>query len=493
MFAARRLFSFFGRSLGILGLLCPLLARASQGFDAAGPIYSAYPLTLVPGRGEDFLGPFYSGEIREDDREWGIHPLFSYVTNSAIDSMEWDFAYPVVTYDRYGSQSRWQFIQLFSLAGGKDQADLDAKRVTIFPIYFQQRAQDTNLNYTALVPFYGEIKKHLFSDDIQFTMFPLYARVQKKDVVTDNYLMPFFHLRHGDQLSGWQLWPVVGNETKGTTYRTNSFGTVESEGPHRKFFAAWPFYFDEKTGIGTTNWQSLRAVCPFYMAIRSAGHDTTVYAWPLYTAIDNRDLGYHEYGFAWPLYTWARGPGKTTTRIFPLYSDSHNDSMKSSFFLWPLYKYNRLKAEQLERERTRLLFYWWSDLVEKNLATGQAFRRKDLWPLFTWRHELDGRERLQVLSVIEPLVPYSKSIERNYSPVYALWRSESNPAAGKSSESLLWNLYRREKAAKVEKRSFLFGLFRYERGENGRRWRLFYIPFGKARPPAVGKAAGPAR
>ena len=75
--------------------------------------------------------------------------------------------------------------------------------------------------------------------------------------------------------------------------------------------------------------------------------------------------------------------------------------------------------------------------------------------------------------------PNNKSIERNYSPVYALWRSERNGKTGAASQSLLWNLYRRESTPQSKKFSLLFGLFQYESNTNGRHWRLFYIPMGK--------------
>ena len=63
--------------------------------------------------------------------------------------------------------------------------------------YFQQRSSDPALNYTAVVPFYGHLENRFFRDEISFVMFPLYVRSRKSDVVTDNYLFPFFHLRHG--------------------------------------------------------------------------------------------------------------------------------------------------------------------------------------------------------------------------------------------------------------------------------------------------------
>jgi hypothetical protein len=102
----------------------------------------------------------------------------------------------------------------------------------------------------------------------------------------------------------------------------------------------------------------------------------------------------------------------------------------------------------------------------------------DFWPFFTKRHELDGNSRLQVLSILEPFLPNNKSVERDYSPVYSFWRSEKNGKTGTTSQSLFWNLYRRETEPNRKKISFLFGLFKYQTSAESKRWSLFYIPFG---------------
>ena len=110
-------------------------------------------------------------------------------------------------------------------------------------------------------------------------------------------------------------------------------------------------------------------------------------------------------------------------------------------------------------------------------------RRTDFWPLFTSRHDLNGNQRLQILSVLEPLLPNNKSIERNYSPLWSLWRSEKNAQTGATAQSLLWNLYRRETTPETKKCSLLFGLFQYQSDAEVRRWRLFYFPMGKTKHP----------
>jgi hypothetical protein len=59
-----------------------------------------------------------------------------------------------------------------------------------------------------------------------------------------------------------------------------------------------------------------------------------------------------------------------------------------------------------------------------------------------------------------------------------LWRSEKNAHTQASSQSLLWNLYRRDSSPESKKCSLLFGLFQYQSSPTGTRWRVFYIPFG---------------
>ena len=90
-------------------------------------------------------------------------------------------------------------------------------------------------------------------------------------------------------------------------------------------------------------------------------------------------------------------------------------------------------------------------------------------------------------SIIEPMLPNNKSIERDYSPVWSIWRAESDPKTGAASQSLLWNLYRRDVTPASQKCSLLFGLFHYQSDTTGKRLRLFYIPVArsKAAPPKL--------
>jgi hypothetical protein len=293
-------------------------------------------------------------------------------------------------------------------------------------------------------------------------------------------------LRHGDGLSGWQFWPLVGNEHKDVTTRTNGFIETEIIGGHDKFFVLWPFFFNETTGIGTDNPEKWHAALLLYGQSRSPRRDYTSVLWPFFARIDDREKKYREWEVPWPFVIVARGEGKTITRVFPLFSQAHDDTQESDFYLWPIYRYNHLHAGVLDRQRTRILFYWFGNLTEKNTDTGAVRHRVALLPLFTWQRDFNGHERLQILAPIEPVFPNNRGLERNWSPLWSLWRSESNPKTGAASQSLLWNFYRFDTSPTAKKCSLLLGLFQYQSDSEMKKLRLFYIPVLKWPAPAGG-------
>ena len=409
--------------------------------------------------------------------------MFSCFSDSTADEAEDDFLYPVLTYRRYGTQYRWQLAQVFSLFGGESPPDLQGNRqFTLFPIYFQQRSPNPADNYTALMPFYGHIKNRLFRDEIFVVMFPIYSQTHRRDMVTDNYLYPIFDVHRGDGLRGWEVWPLVGNEHKDVTMRTNGFGEIEIIPGHDNFFALWPIHFSQNTGIGSENPSRYRADLPFYSLLRSPQRDSTSVLWPFFTWVDDRGQKYREWQMPYPVVVISRGPGKTTTRFWPLFSRSHNESLETDYYLWPLYRYDGIHADPLDYGRTRILLYCFVNKKEKNLETGALLHRVDLWPLFTYQQDFNGDQRLQILAPIEPWLPGNVGVERSWSPLWSVWRAETSPKRGTTSRSLLWNLYRCDKAPASRRYSFMFGLFQYQSNPEGEAVRLFYIPIVKTKP-----------
>ncbi|HVV70873.1 MAG TPA: hypothetical protein VHI52_05120 [Verrucomicrobiae bacterium] len=247
---------------------------------SAGPLFDEFKLTLSPGWRTEVLGPLYYDQHGESESTWAFPPLLSDTQDPSIELREFDFLYPVMTYDRYGGQYRWQFFQLLSRSGGPGPEADQKRRFTIFPLYFQQRSSNPEDNYTAVAPFYGHLKHRLFRDEIFFVMFPIYSHTRKRDVVSDNYVYPFVSTSRGPGLKGWQAWPIVGHEEKSVTTRTNGFQDVLTVPGHNSWFVLWPIFFNDHSGLGTTNagWQ--QAVLPLYSLQRSPQRDATTVIWP---------------------------------------------------------------------------------------------------------------------------------------------------------------------------------------------------------------------
>ena len=443
---------------------------------AAGFLVDHSKLTLAEGERTEAAGPFYYSQQTDSGNVWALPPFFSRVRNPAVEFETDDYLYPLWTSVRYGHERRWQFLQLISTSSGLDPDDDQVKRLTLFPIYFQQRAADTNLNYTAVVPFYGRLKHRLFRDEINFLLFPGYVETRKRDVVIDNYFYPFVDIRHGDGLAGWQVWPLAGREHKDVTTQTNGFGDVNVVAGHDHSFYGWPLWIRQTNGLGTDHLETFRASIPFFASSRAPQRDSTSVIWPLFAWIDDRDKKYHEWQGPWPFVIFTRGEGKHTSRVWPLFSQSHNDTKENDSYLWPVYLFTRTHSDPLDKRRARVLFYLYSRLAVKNTETGRERLRLDMWPFFTWHHEFNGNERLQVLAPLEPAVPDNASVERNWSPLWSLWRAEKNAATGASSQSLLWNLYRRATTPAQTNVSCLFGLYQAQAQGAGKTVRLFYLP-----------------
>ena len=460
--------------IGLLSAL-PLRAETAEGPDV-GFAYDDFDLTLEPGHRTEIAGPFYYREQKQDTLKiWAIPPLLSYTTDPATEMVEFNIVYPVFSYIRYGKQYRWQLGQLLNFSGGPTQTETVRDRHTLFPFYFRQKSTDSNNVYTAVGPFYGHLQNRLFRDEISYVMFPIYGKTRKRDVVTRNYFYPVVHVREGEGLKGWQVWPICGGETKGITTRTNGFGDVEMIPGYHRSFAVWPFFAEQETGLGSANPQWQQLSLPLYNLFRSPMRDSTTVLWPFFTWIDDREKGYKEWQAPWPFITFARGE-KTINRFWPIYSHAYNTNLQVDSVLWPIYRYSRIRATAVDRQRTRILFYLYSDTLEKDLAKNRVRHRVDFWPFFTSRKEYNGNTRLQVLAPLEPLLPANHNIDIEYSHAWSLWRSEKNPRTGNASQSLLWNLYRREVTPKSRKVSCFFGLYQSRTSEEGTHTRLFYIP-----------------
>ena len=100
------------------------------------------------------------------------------------------------------------------------------------------------------------------------------------------------------------------------------------------------------------------------------------------------------------------------------------------------------------------------------------------------QRDYNGGTRLQLIAPLETFLPNNPSVGRDYSPLWSVWRAEWNPRTGAGSQSLLWNLFRRDTTPESKKCSLLLGLFQYQSGPRGKRLSLFFVPVIQTRPAA---------
>ncbi len=447
-------------------VLLPILALvASAGQEA--------PAQEDPPRWESRAGPFHLvEESGGESRRSSFFPFYSRAEDPAIGQIERDVLYPLISYDRYGEQWRMHFLQILSLSGGGSQSH-DWRRFTLFPFYFRQRSSDPEQDYRALFPFRGTLRNRLMHDRVDFTAFPLHVRTWKRDVVTDHWMMPFFHLRRGEQLSGWQLWPLAGWEEKGVTTRTNVLDEPVVSGGHRRFSLAWPLYFRDRSGIGTGEEKLQHALLPLFSYEASPSRRSLTAPWPLgLTLTRDEEKGYREWGLPWPLVVFARGEGKRTDRLWPLYGQSRNASQRRSFYLWPLWRTYRLETDHVVERRGRAaLFLYRSHRISPKQG-GPAERGGSLWPLYSRRSRSDGRTEIRVPALMDNFFPANETVERHYTAPTTLWSYRRSASGEETEASLLWDLYGRRKGKEETEIRVLFGLVRWRKDHQERSLRV---------------------
>src|SRR5258707_2379825 len=91
-----------------VAILISFLSSTCDGGEkvGAGPLFHQFKLTLDSGDRTEALGPLFSIERHDDQRQITWPPFMAYRLDKGTDSAEFDFLYPLFTYDRFGSPYR---------------------------------------------------------------------------------------------------------------------------------------------------------------------------------------------------------------------------------------------------------------------------------------------------------------------------------------------------------------------------------------------------
>jgi hypothetical protein len=460
-------------------------APASAGSLNVWPLYDERDDPVDRRHVRSGLGPLLESS-RSPDSTVGtaaFRPLFHWRKDVQPDRLEWEILYPLMSYSRVEEDAKLQFLQVLNFRlEGSDPAARE-ERSDLWPFYFSGTTE-TGETYRALLPFGGRAFNRLGQDELEFVLFPLYARFVKLGAETRYFPWPFVSVTRGENRSGFRIVPLYGHE--------------EKAGAFEKRFVLWPLFLHQRTGLDGDDPQETLSVLPFYVSQRSKTRDSTTYLWPLFTYTDDRERKFEQWEIAWPLIVIARGEGRTGTRFLPFYLEEHR-LVRDQFFLremqrstvavlFPLYVRSQEAFPGSLTVRDRVLWWLYSD-TRQDGQEGST-RRVDAWPFFRYTRDREGAVEFQTLALLEAFMPGNEKFERNYSPLWALYTHRRNPQ-GESVRSFLWNLVRHEETREgraveilgpvlayreregAARLSVLAGLFEYEVAHGTRSVRLF--------------------
>lgn len=463
-----------------------LLVFASMA-RAEATVFTLWPLIDVrhsPADGYtsvNLLGPFGKFEQTRRETRFGLRPLFFHQHGRNDDAATDEVLYPVATGLKNGDAQNLQVLHWLTWDTSPRPGGGGAHReFMLFPFLFYGDS-GTGRGSTAFFPIAGHIEGMFGRDRIDFFLFPLYSATRRGETETTNVLWPVFSRIRGPGESGWAFWPLAG--------------WADREGVYHKRFYLWPFWTANDLALDTADPVRVRSVFPFWSSERSVARTQESILWPFFNHTEDARENYEEWDFPWPLLRMTRGENRHGWRALPLYADETIRSNRKRWWLWPCYKIEEHKTEQWSFRRDRILFFLYSDQVEKEPGVElPRLRRVAFWPLFTYEAR-DGVSSFATLALLEPFFPTNDRIARNWAPLWHLYQARWD-SAGNGVSSLLWNLYWKERRSdalawelfpllsyrhrdrEMLDLSVLKGFLRYHADVDGARLRLLFLPWG---------------
>jgi hypothetical protein len=469
----------------LLGLLMTSAVDAAEESSAQNSIVTFWPLfDYRESPADDYsnlsiLGPLIKIQHWKQTEDVAFRPLFYRSATNDNAAAETTYLYPVGQSDISRDVTRIQVLQLLQHnVYRKSEPEEREQESMLFPVYMSGTSEKYG-PYTAFFPIYGNIYERFWKDEYHFILFPLYGKTVNKGTTSRNYLYPIFNTIEGENERGFHMWPL--------------YGQAEKTGVYRKKFVLWPFYLSQDTGLDTDNPTSKLYMIPFYAASDSPKRTSRYYLWPFFGHVIDRGKNAEEWNYLWPLWRQVRGEQQNVDRFLPFFSHEEYKEHTKTWYMWPLYKHETDTSEQFAQERDRVLFFLYSDTLERWPKDGAERRRTALWPLYLYQMDRKGIKSVSLPAPIEPIID-RVGIERNWAPLWRIYQQKWNDS-GDSAVSFLWNLYWHEVRGDdmayeifpfvsyqseqgMSDLRLLKGLLRYRNHGDKRSVSLFGIPLG---------------
>ncbi len=466
----------------LLYLLCLLLLGTSFGCAIAGtdknlaPLYARY--STADGRDEieaaggsilirrkGYRGPLES---------WALRPFLDHTVTGPRSFERW-YLYPFGLQRTTPTESVGQLLPIFRYHERYDgNKTTESSLISIIGIYWAHFPDGSSVR--SWFPFFGRLENTFTFDQLNFLLFPLFARSERAGQTNLHFLFPIFQFGYGKYGRDWRVWPVVGRK--------------KLDGLHDRWFFLWPVFQYHRNNLKApesaheTKWM----IFPLFGRTHVGEFDSWTVLWPFFGYSRDKKSGFWAWDGPWPLIRVQR-PGKSgnaeRTRFWPFYSRYEANGTRQTQFLWPLGRvasdtYNEESEDEYKVHRSSFIPFWQS--WRKKELDGTSSGLKRLWPLYAHSWERDVHRR----SYPGLLLPwYFPEFNKRWSWIWDVY-SRTNHAETLRERSWL-GLYRREKdkdedrqylsvlwarrkytlrGERVRETSLLFGLLRWRSSES---------------------------
>jgi hypothetical protein len=460
---ATRILRRLGASAAALGVLVGLALAQPR---AQGPLEierNAWPVLVrqtsaTPAPAQwTAAGPLLFGRMMPDGSgtETGLRPLWFEQKDLKGNFRAGFFLYPVFSYRQDETTYQWNVLELIRKTGWRAGARAPQSRYEgvhdfeIWPFWFSRQTGDPALSYRGLFPVAGTIKNKLGFDRASWLAFPLYARTEKRGVVTTSVPWPIVRITRG-AAHGFGLWPL--------------FETRERDGAYKQETILWPLGYNNTTypaadaPAGTPPKRQIGAL-PFYALHTGPGYRDENFLWPFFGYTNTtQPARFHETRYFWPLLVQGRGDQRYVNRWGPFYTHSIVKGYDKTWYAWPVVRHAEWQDRGLVMSKTQVLYFlYWSE--HQRSATNPAKADAALthvWPLYSEWHNGAGQSQFQLFSPLEVFFPGNEKIRAAWSPLFAIARREQI-APGESRTSLLWNAVTWRRSEARHEREFHLG------------------------------------
>ncbi|MBU1693030.1 MAG: hypothetical protein KKC51_03605 [Verrucomicrobia bacterium] len=410
------------------------------------------------------LGPIFERAVSaEGARLSAVRPLYYAGADARAERRFREFLWPVATTRRFLNERDTRV--LLAYYKNFNVAELHGRyRFMVLPLYFQGRDK-AGEGYAALFPVAGSIHEFLGQDEMSFFLFPLWSYSSINSVETHNVLWPVYSRTKGKGISRFRVFPF--------------YGYARHRARYEKGFLGWPFYtwarytYPDAQGHGYI-------VFPLWGHFKMPDQEAWLILPPLFRFSRGERM---DYSYApWPFFQRSRGQIERLY-FWPIWGRRTMAGLRSTFFLWPIFR-----SERVDRGATVRRSFWALPVVYSQVDIRRAVggaparavaRHHRVWPLVSYRQEGEAR-RLRLLD-LWPLWNNSP-VERNWAPFWTLFTWTK---VGQNDDAeLLWGLYRDRRRGAERRTVSLFPAGEWRRDDRAggsREWNVLKGLLGRRR------------